>query len=146
MLKFQWDALRRGDTVFVHDAGDADPGLRAGVVTLVDVSPSGHGVGIRLTTGTRTGSVVRPGRFAVHLAAGEHHDCWRCSDNRPSDTAAPAIQRKRSFERKVDAVRFSRAVETDLLRGDWIDPRRSGTGARRTDRLGEPGCVCRAAR
>jgi integrase len=33
-------------------------------------------------------------------------------------------QRKRSFDRKVDAQRFARAVETDLLRGDWIDPRR----------------------
>ena len=83
MLKFQWDALRRGDTVFVHDASDADLGLRAGVVTLVDVRPSGHDVGIRLTTGTPTGSVVRPGRFAVHLAAVDDHDCWRCSDNRP---------------------------------------------------------------
>ena len=31
-------------------------------------------------------------------------------------------QRKRSFERKVDAQRFARSVETDLLRGDWIDP------------------------
>ena len=69
MLKLQWNALRRGDTVFVHDASDADLGLRAGVVTLVDVRPSGHEVGIRFTTGTRTGSVVRPGRFAVHLAA-----------------------------------------------------------------------------
>ncbi len=33
-------------------------------------------------------------------------------------------QRKRSFGRKLDAERFARAVETDLLRGDWIDPRR----------------------
>ena len=83
MLKFQWDALRRGDAVFVHDASDANLDLRAGVVRLVDVRPSGHDVGIRLATGTRTGSVVRPGRFSVHLAAGEDHDCWRCSDNRP---------------------------------------------------------------
>ena len=83
MLKFQWAALRRGDTVFVHDASDADLGLRAGIATLVDVRPLGHDVGIRLTTGTRTGSVVRPGRFAVHLAAVDDHDCWRCSDNRP---------------------------------------------------------------
>ena len=83
MLKFQWDALRRGDTVFVHDASDADLGLRAGVVTLVDVRPSGHDVGIRLTAGTPTGSVVRPGRFAVHIAAVADHECWRCSDNRP---------------------------------------------------------------
>ena len=37
MLKFQWNALRRGDTVFIHDAADADLGLHAGVVTLVDV-------------------------------------------------------------------------------------------------------------
>jgi hypothetical protein len=82
MLKFQWDVLRRGDSVFVHDASVADLGLRAGVVTLVDVNPSGHDVGIRLATGTRTGPVVRPGRFAVHLAAVDD-DCWRCSDNRP---------------------------------------------------------------
>src|SRR5262249_3173648 len=34
-------------------------------------------------------------------------------------------QRKRTFDRKADAVRFSRGVETDLLRGDWIDPRKS---------------------
>lgn len=33
-------------------------------------------------------------------------------------------QRKRSFERKLDAQRFARSVETDMLRGDWIDPRR----------------------
>jgi hypothetical protein len=33
-------------------------------------------------------------------------------------------QRKRSFERKLDAQRFARAVEMDLLRGDSIDPRR----------------------
>ena len=60
MLKFQWDALRRGDTVFVHDASDADLGLRAGVVTLVDVGPPGHDVGIRLTTGTPTGPSFDP--------------------------------------------------------------------------------------
>jgi hypothetical protein len=82
MLKFQWDGLRRGDTVFVHDARDADLGLHAGVVTIVDVRPSGHDVGIRLTTGTRTGPIVRPGRFAVHLAAVDD-DCWRCRDGRP---------------------------------------------------------------
>ncbi len=83
MLKFQWDALRRGDTVFVHDASDADLGLRAGVVTLVDVRPSGHDLGIRLTPGTPGRPVVRPGRFAVHLAAVDDDDCWRCGDNRP---------------------------------------------------------------
>lgn len=33
-------------------------------------------------------------------------------------------QRKQTFERKVDAQRFASSVETDLLRGDWIDPDR----------------------
>jgi hypothetical protein len=78
MLKFQWNALRRGDVVFVHDAGEADLGLRAGVVALIDALPLGHDVGIRLTTGTATGPVVRPGRFAVHLAAADDDECWRC--------------------------------------------------------------------
>lgn len=32
-------------------------------------------------------------------------------------------QRKRSFARKVDAQHFANSVETDLRRGDWIDPR-----------------------
>lgn len=33
-------------------------------------------------------------------------------------------QRKRSFARKVDAQQFANGVETDLNRGDWIDPKR----------------------
>ena len=64
MMKFEWGALRGGNTVFVHGASDAD-------------------LGIRVTTGIRTGPVVRPGWFAVHLAAVDDRDCWRCGDNRP---------------------------------------------------------------
>jgi len=67
MLTFQWEALRHGDTVFVHDVSDADLGRRAGVVS----------------TGTATGPVVRPGRFAVQLAAVDD-GCWRCRESRPS--------------------------------------------------------------
>jgi hypothetical protein len=82
MVESPWNALRQGDTVFVHDASDVDVGLRAGVVTLVDVRPSGHDVGTRLTTDTPIGPVVRPGRFAVHPAAVHRYDCWRRRDNR----------------------------------------------------------------
>ena len=92
MLQFEWDGLRRGDTVFVHDAADADLGLRAGIVTVVDARPSGHDVGIRLTDDP-PGPVVRPGRFAVHLAAGEDHDCWRCHDRRPPRPGSAAGRR-----------------------------------------------------
>ena len=33
-------------------------------------------------------------------------------------------QRKKTFDRKIDAQRFANTVETDLVRGDWIDPDR----------------------
>ncbi len=33
-------------------------------------------------------------------------------------------QRKRTFDRKADAQRFANSVETDLVRGEWIDPNR----------------------
>jgi hypothetical protein len=99
MLKFQWDAVRYGDTALVHDASDSDLGLRAGVVTLVDVRPSGHEVAIRFATRTPTRPVVRPGRFAVHLAAGDDDDCWRCSDNRPQPGIGVAPARKPSGAR-----------------------------------------------
>jgi integrase len=32
-------------------------------------------------------------------------------------------QRARHFERKTDATRFARSVQTDIERGDWLDPR-----------------------
>ena len=40
MLRFQWDSLRRGDHVLVHDAHRADLRLRPGVVALVDAAGS----------------------------------------------------------------------------------------------------------
>jgi hypothetical protein len=84
MLRFQWNALRRGDRVLVHDAREVDLGVRAGIVALVDVRISGHDVGISLTTDTATARVVWPGRFAVHLdPIADADDCWRCNDNPP---------------------------------------------------------------
>ena len=87
MLKFQWDALRRGDHVLVHDIDDATLALRAGVVTLIDAQRSSHGVGIRYSTGTRTAPTVRPSRFAVHHDPIDDGDgCWRCNDNNQPPT------------------------------------------------------------
>ena len=87
MLKFQWNALRRGDHVLVHDVDDPKLALRAGVVALIDTQRSGHGVAIRYTTGTPPAHTVRPSRFAVHHdPTDDGDDCWRCSDNQPSTT------------------------------------------------------------
>jgi hypothetical protein len=80
MLKFQWNALRRGDHVLVHDVDDPKLALRAGVVALIDTQRSGQDVAIRYTTGTRAARPVRPGRFAVHLdPIDDGDDCWRCT-------------------------------------------------------------------
>ena len=81
MLTFQWDSLRRGDHVLVHDATTPDLRLRPGIVVLVDATGTRRDVTVRYTAGADTGRVVRPGRFATHLdpladAAG----CWRCSE------------------------------------------------------------------
>jgi len=81
MLKFQWNALRRGDHVLVHDDDDPKFALRAGVVALIDPQRSGQDVAIRYTTGTRAARPVRPGRFAVHFDPIDDGDgCWRCTD------------------------------------------------------------------
>jgi hypothetical protein len=62
---------------------DPDLRVRPGVVTLVDVRPSGHDVGIHLTTETPKARIVRPRRFAVHFdPMDDADDCWRCTDNR----------------------------------------------------------------
>lgn len=38
--------------------------------------------------------------------------------------AAGGSERAKNFDRKIDAERFIAAVETDKLRGEWVDPRR----------------------
>ena len=81
MLRFQWDSLRRGDHVLVHDAARADLGLRPGDVMLVDTRPSGHDVAVRFTDGPDSGQVVRPGRFATHFdPVDDAGTCWRCAE------------------------------------------------------------------
>lgn len=83
MLPFQWNALRTGDRVLVHD--DADPALGEGVVALVQTHvQADNDIAIRLTgTPSRT---VRPRRHAVHMAPLDRRfECWRCAaaDLRP---------------------------------------------------------------
>jgi hypothetical protein len=81
MLRFQWDSLRRGDRLLVHDAAAADLGLRPAVVVLVDTAGAHHDVAVRYTDGPDAGRVVRPGRFATHPAPlGATADCWRCDE------------------------------------------------------------------
>jgi hypothetical protein len=79
MLRFQWDSLRRGDHILVHDVRAVDLGLRPAIVELVDSSGPRRDIAARYTDGTDAGRLVRPGRFAIHpdpLTGAP--DCWRC--------------------------------------------------------------------
>jgi hypothetical protein len=79
MMRFQWNALRVGDRVMVHDASDAHLGAIAGVVSIVDTKVGSNDLGIRVGTGDAPTRMVRPTRLSVHLdpIAGTE-DCWRC--------------------------------------------------------------------
>jgi hypothetical protein len=78
MLEFQWNALRVGDRVSVHDDRDADLASHDAIVTLVQTRRSGENdVGMRRTD--RPSTVERPRRQAVHLLPLDpRFPCWRC--------------------------------------------------------------------
>jgi hypothetical protein len=81
MLRFQWDSLRRGDHILVHDVHAPDLGLRPAVVELVDSSGPRHDIAARYVDGPDAGTMVRPGRFATHFDPLEGDtDCWRCDE------------------------------------------------------------------
>jgi hypothetical protein len=86
MLVFQWNALRVGDQVRVHDDRATDLTLHDGVVALLQTHPHRtNDVGIRLDGDA--GAVVYPLRHAVHLGRGDAHEgCWRCET--PSEVTA----------------------------------------------------------
>ena len=85
MLKFQrWNALRRGDAVFVVMMPvRTEPSACAPASSPTSTSHrSGHDVAVASLPGMSTGPVVRPGRFAVHLTAGQDDNCCVAA-NRP---------------------------------------------------------------
>jgi hypothetical protein len=92
MLRFQWDSLRRGDHILVHDVRSVELGLRPAVVELglrpavvelVDSTGPRRDIAVRYIDGPDAGRVVRPGRFASHPAALDDADLGalsRCVD------------------------------------------------------------------
>jgi hypothetical protein len=78
MLLFQWNALRIGERVQVHD--DLDPlfELRAGTVELVQTRQAGaNEIAVRLEDSAS--AIVLPRRHAVHLLPVDRAlPCWRC--------------------------------------------------------------------
>jgi hypothetical protein len=76
--RFEWDGLRPGDEVFVHDPPTGDgPAQRGTVLYLTVQVRRPNEIGVRLDDG----AVVWPSARTVH------HDrvaplgsCWRCAD------------------------------------------------------------------
>jgi len=77
MLRLEWNALRPGDHVVVHDDADAELPLHPGVVTIVQPVAGSNDIAIRVTRFGGDDVVVRPRRHAVHLLPIDE-PCWRC--------------------------------------------------------------------
>lgn len=79
MLNFEWNTLRKGDPVLVHDPGSAELALIAGVVAWVDTRKGANGVGIRVTASAGEGAALWPSSLAVHRDPRDPTEpCWRC--------------------------------------------------------------------
>lgn len=89
MLRFEWNALRTGDHVLVHDPRTAEMTLTEGVVASVDAHKGTNGVGIRVGDNNSSATaVVWPSYLAVHRDPRDPTEpCWRCQEL--AERAAP---------------------------------------------------------
>jgi hypothetical protein len=79
MITLEWNALRVGDRVLVHDPNDDEMQLLAGVVTIVQTAHGSNDLGIRVEREHGGSKVLRPARLAVHIdPRNPDDDCWRC--------------------------------------------------------------------
>ena len=81
MFEFQWNALRVGDRVAVHNDRNDGFELTEGIVHIVESRPrAANGVAIRPDDGDAP--VQHPRRHAVHLLPlNDRPPCWRCAVN-----------------------------------------------------------------
>ncbi len=88
MIRLQWNALRVGDHVLVHDESDTDMSLVPGRVTAIETAPGSNEVTIRITPKSGPAKVVQPSRLLVHLDEFDPDGrCWRC------DMQSPVVRR-----------------------------------------------------
>lgn len=84
MLTFQWNALRRGHRVSVHDPASTEMALVPGIVVMIETDAARKGanrVGIRVADDDGTSRILWPSYLAVHLdPLDQTEPCWRCHD------------------------------------------------------------------
>ena len=79
MIRLQWDGLRAGHHVLVHDERDHDLPLVPGTVELVQTTTGSNDLAIRIFPPGQDSTIVRPRRLAVHLTELDpDEDCWLC--------------------------------------------------------------------
>jgi hypothetical protein len=79
MLRFEWNSLRTGDHVLVHDPRTARMTLTDGVVASIDAHKGTNGVGIRVARNSVETAVLWLSRLVVHCDPGDPSEtCWRC--------------------------------------------------------------------
>ena len=80
MIRHQWNALRVGHHVLVHDEEIDGLPLAVGRVTGIDTGGGPTAIAIRISPPGRPSRVVRPRRLAVHLDLQNLDErCWRCA-------------------------------------------------------------------
>lgn len=90
MLRFDWDSLRTGDRVVLHDDPfGSDLRLVEGTVIMVERRSgrrSANGVGIRIPLADGRRGIVWPSRLAVHADPPDPAEsCWRCASLAPAE-------------------------------------------------------------
>ena len=76
MMQFEWNALRTGTAVLVHQTAGTPSATFGGTVATVEARPGSNGVGINIAVSGAQPNIVWPSRLSVHLDVKE--TCWRC--------------------------------------------------------------------
>ena len=81
MLKFDWNALRIGDRVLVHDAESPQLTLLLGVVTMIDARKGAKRAGVLFDSSDDQRSIRWPSYLTMHRdPRGPTDRCWRCEE------------------------------------------------------------------
>ena len=81
MKRLQWNALRVGDEVLVHDPTDPVSALQRGTVAIVETTRDSNDIGVRVSVDGHGSKVTRPLRLTVHLDPRDTTEpCWRCDE------------------------------------------------------------------
>jgi hypothetical protein len=80
VIRIEWNSLRVGHRVLVHDDTAHDMPLVPGQVTMLKTAPGSNDVTIRISPAGGAVKIVHPPRLAVHLDGFDRpEECWRCS-------------------------------------------------------------------